>query len=334
MGSLADMQPCARCGSVHRPGDPRCPANLAGRSTLDAQLARDVDEQRVIDPLLGQMVGEYEVREVLGRGGMGVVYGGVQPVIGKPVAIKVLHSSLSHDPSGMKRFVAEARAVNRIRHRNIVDIFAFGALPDGSQYLVMERLDGRTLTDYLKERRTTGYADALAILPQVLDALEAAHQRNIVHRDLKPDNIFLCDQPAGAVLVKLMDFGIAKFADDTGASHMTKTGVPMGTPRYMSPEHCQGRGMDHRADIYSLGVILYRMFCGSEPFTGGTIMEVMLAHMTLPPPPPRQLATLPEELEGVILQCLAKDKSERPESVAALRALLLPLLDRLAAGGG
>ncbi|MBI5479404.1 MAG: protein kinase [Deltaproteobacteria bacterium] len=115
---------------------------------------------------------------------------------------------------------------------------------------------------------------------------------------------------------------------------MTKTGVPMGTPLYMSPEHCQGRGMDHRSDIYSLGVMLYRMFCGSEPFTGGTTMEVMLAHMTLPPPPPRQLATLPEELEGVILQCLAKDKAERPESVATLRALLLPLLDRLAAGGG
>ena len=146
----------------------------------------------------------------------------------------MLHSALSHDPSGMKRFVSEARAVNRIRHRNIVDIFAFGALPDGAQYLVMERLEGRTLTDYLKERRTTSYTDARAILAQVLDALEAAHQRNIVHRDLKPDNIFLCDQPGGGWLVKLMDFGIAKFADDTGSTHMTKTGVPMGTPLYMS----------------------------------------------------------------------------------------------------
>ncbi|MBI5479034.1 MAG: serine/threonine protein kinase, partial [Deltaproteobacteria bacterium] len=121
MASLAANQRCARCGSLHRPGDLRCPGSLAGSATLDAQLAGDVDERRVIDPLLGQMVGEYEVREVLGRGGMGVVYGAVQPVIGKPVAIKVLHSSLSHDPSGMKRFVAEARAVNRIRHRNIVD---------------------------------------------------------------------------------------------------------------------------------------------------------------------------------------------------------------------
>jgi eukaryotic-like serine/threonine-protein kinase len=319
---------------VHRPGDARCPGSPAGRAALDAELAREVDEERVIDPLLGQMVGEYQVREVLGRGGMGVVYGGVQPVIDKPVAIKVLHSSLSHDPSGMKRFVSEARAVNRIRHRNIVDIFAFGSLPDGAQYLVMERLEGRTLTEYLKRRRTTSYADARAILAQVLDALEAAHQRSIVHRDLKPDNIFLCDQPGGGVLVKLMDFGIAKFADDTGSTHMTKTGVPMGTPLYMSPEHCQGRGLDHRADIYSLGVILYRMFCGSEPFTGGTTMEVMLAHMTLPPPPPRSLATIPEALERILLRCLAKNKEERPASIADLRADLLPVLNRIAAEGG
>jgi len=131
-----------------------------------------------------------------------------------------------------------------------------------------------------------------------------------------------------------MDFGIAKFADDTGASHMTKTGVPMGTPLYMSPEHCQGRGLDHRADIYSLGVILYRMFCGSEPFTGGTTMEVMLAHLTMPPPSPRSLATIPAELERIVLKCLAKKKDDRPQSVAALREELLPVLDRLAAGGG
>jgi hypothetical protein len=287
---------------------------------------------RTLEP--GTMVGEYQVTGVIGEGGMGTVYSGVQPVIDKKVAIKVLKPAISHDPAEMRRFLAEARAANRIGHPNIVDIFSFGTLPDGSQYFVMEYLAGGSLDRLLAEKKILGYGEAQEILAQVLGALEAAHERKIVHRDLKPENIFVSDRPGGGATAKLLDFGIAKVTDDAGATGHTRTGVPMGTPLYMSPEQVKGRGVDPQSDIYSLGVILYRIFTGSVPFLGDSIYDVMTAHVSQAPVPPRQLvAQMPEELERIILSCLAKDKAERPASVTALRGTLLPLLGRLASAG-
>lgn len=280
--------------------------------------------------LVGKMVGEYQVTGRIGEGGMGTVYSGVQPLIGKRVAIKVLKPSLSSDEGLINRFISEARAVNQIGHPNIVDIFSFGALEDGSQYFVMEYLSGRSLYQFLAEQRPIGYADAHMVLVQVLDALEAAHHRGIIHRDLKPDNIFLADKPGGGYVVKLLDFGIAKFSDDAAVSNRTRTGTAMGTPVYMSPEQCRGRGIDHRSDIYSLGIILYEMFTCRVPFEAESSYEIISAHLTKLPPPPGTYAVLPPELERVILSCIEKDPARRPQSATDLRHALLSLLKQLA----
>ena len=284
--------------------------------------------------LIGKMVGEYEVTDIIGEGGMGTVYAGIQPLIGKKVAIKVLKPSSALQPGDDKRFLAEARAVNKIGHPNIVDVFSFGSFPDGAQYFVMEHLTGRSLARHLKEHQPLGYREAQGILAQVLDALTAAHERGIVHRDLKPDNIFLCDRPGGGFIVKLLDFGIAKFTDEDLRTAHTRTGLPMGTPHYMAPEQCRGKEIDHQSDIYSLGVILYEMFTGTVPFLGDSSFEVMSAHLADDPTPPSRIAEIPAELEQIILACLAKEKHDRPGRVDELAAVLLPLLARQAEAAG
>ena len=284
--------------------------------------------------LIGTMVGEYRVKRVIGEGGMGTVFAGEHPLIGKEVAIKVLKRSLSDDSDVVERFVAEAKAVNTIRHPNIVDIFAFGTLEDESQYFVMEHVAGQSLAQYVEDVETVAYPDGLAILRQVLDALQAAHDRGIVHRDIKPDNIYLGELPGGGFNVKLLDFGIAKFTEDGISTGHTRTGVPIGTPRYMSPEQCYGRDVDHRSDLYSLGVIMYQMFTGRPPFSAKSVYQLVDSHVHTPPVKPSTLVAFPLALERIILWCLEKDKTQRPGSVAELKEALLPVLEGLAAQQG
>jgi serine/threonine-protein kinase len=336
------MGTCPRCAAATDPTATfcgACGASLAAGAAVASAVAGSgampvVAASGRSDSLVGAMVGEYQVTTLIGEGGMGTVYGGVQPLIGKKVAIKVLRGELSRDPQVMLRFLAEARAVNRIGHPNIVDVFSFGAFPDGTQFFVMEHLQGRSLAAYLEEMKRLGYADACAIMGQVLDALEAAHQRDIVHRDLKPDNIFLVDRPGGGFIVKLLDFGIAKFTADRAMTGHTRTGVPIGTPLYMSPEHCRGRDVGPHSDIYSLGVILYELFAGSPPFTHESFYEVISAHLTAPPPPLHTRCDVPADLEAIVHRCLEKERDARFASVADLRAALMPLLEELAAAQG
>ena len=226
----------------------------------------------------GTVVGEYRIDSAIGRGGMGVVYSAIHPVIEKRVAIKVLHAQFSSDPALVRRFVDEARAVNRIRHDNIIDIFSFGQLPDGRHYFVMEYLEGTTLAEKI-ERGTLDMSQAPALLVQITDALDAAHGAGIVHRDLKPENIWLVSSRHGRQHVKLLDFGIAKLAS-AGDQNVTQTGIVMGTPHFMSPEQCYGRNVDHRTDIYAMGVILYRLYAGRFPFDGDTFTEIIAKHVT------------------------------------------------------
>ncbi len=280
--------------------------------------------------LVGTMVGEYKVTRVIGEGGMGTVFAGTQPLIGKEVAIKVLKASLSGDSDVVERFLAEAKAVNTIRHPNIIDIFSFGILEDESQYFVMEYMDGKSLATYLEEVTIVGYSDALEILTQVLDALKAAHDHGVVHRDLKPDNIYLGDHPSGGFHVKLLDFGIAKFTEDGISSGHTQTGVPIGTPKYMSPEQCYGRDVDHQSDLYSLGVIMYQMFTGQPPFSAKSVYQLVDSHVHTPPVKPSTLVDFPVDLEALILWCLEKDKASRPQTVSELQDRLLPILERRA----
>jgi len=272
----------------------------------------------------GYVVGEYRVRQVLGRGGMGVVYAGVQPLIEKRVAIKVLNAELSSDPALVRRFLDEARAVNRIRHPNIIDIFSFGQLVDRRQYFVMEYLEGRTLAERMQAGDLPA-AELPPLLGQICDALDAAHTEHIVHRDLKPENIWIVEPRRGRPFIKLLDFGIAKLLA-SGEQATTQAGVLMGTPQYMSPEQCHGRGIDHRTDIYALGVILYQLYGGTLPFRGETFAEVLTKQLTELPTPPSQHATIPTALDSLILRCLSKEAAARPQSARELGEALAAIL--------
>ena len=274
----------------------------------------------------GQVVGEYVVEQKLGEGGFGAVYRAIHPVIGKAAAVKVLHPQYSSNANVVSRFVSEARAVNQIRHRHIIDIFSFGSLADGRHYYVMELLEGVTLDDYLDHTGKLEPHEALPILAAVAKALEAAHDAGIAHRDLKPENIFLAVDDDGAVFPKILDFGVAKLLtlSGPGPMHKTHTGTPIGTPRYMSPEQCQGKKVDHRTDVYSFGVIAYRMLTGRLPFDANTALELMLMHVGTPPPRLSEVAEhIEPALDEPVLWMLEKEPTSRPASLSkAFDALL------------
>jgi serine/threonine-protein kinase len=276
----------------------------------------------------GEKVGEYVVTSKIGEGGFGSVFRAEHPLIGKQVAIKVLNRQYSSDPAMVQRFVAEARAVNQIRHRNIIDIFSFGRLPDGRHYYVMEFLDGRPLDQYVQQRGRIPLGEAIAILRGVARALDAAHGKGIAHRDLKPENVFLAFDEQGGIHPKLLDFGIAKLlttptTGDAKPSFKTRTGAPIGTPYYMSPEQCRGRDVDHRTDIYAFGCVSYRMLTGVYPFDGPDYMEILIKQINEEPRPPSHLvAELPMPVDDVVSWMLRKDPAERPPNLlSAVRAL-------------
>jgi serine/threonine-protein kinase len=274
----------------------------------------------------GTRVGEYEVEQVIGRGGFGVVYRATQPLIGKRVAIKVLSRKYSADHEIVSRFVSEARAVNQIRHRHIIDIFSFGQLPDHRHYYVMEHLDGEPLDTYIAARGPMSVPEALPILRAIARALDAAHAKGIAHRDLKPENIFLARTTDGddtELWPKLLDFGIAKLmGSDDALAHKTGTGVPIGTPYYMSPEQCRGRDVDHRTDIYSFGVLAYRMLTGTYPFEGDVIDILHKQMHETPESPSARNAALSHEADRAVLWMMQKDPAQRPSTaIAAVVAL-------------
>ncbi len=273
----------------------------------------------------GQKVGEYVIEAKAGEGGFGTVYRASHPLIGKIAAIKVLNRQYSSDPEMVSRFVAEARAVNQIRHRNIIDIFAFGALEDGRHYYVMEFLEGAPLDEHLDQGGALPLAEAIPILRAVARALDAAHAKGIAHRDLKPENIFLAHESDGAVFPKLLDFGIAKLLGSTagGAMHKTRTGAPIGTPYYMSPEQCRGRDVDHRTDIYAFGVVAYKLLTGVVPFDGDDYMDILLKQIGEEPIPPSTLnAALSPAIDEAIAWMMKKDPAARPPNlITAMRAL-------------
>ncbi len=271
------------------------------------------------DPLVGSTVGSFRVVRALGRGGMGTVYLAEHPVIGSRVAIKFLHESMAANPELVARFYDEARAVNRIGHENIVGIFDLSMLPPNRYYIVMEYLDGDALSTLLR-RGPMALPEAAAILLQLCDALQCAHDRGVVHRDLKPDNVFVLHR-RGAPFVKLLDFGIAKLRDaPTGAQ--TAAGMIVGTPEYMAPEQCDNRPIDARTDVYALGVMAYQMFTGVLPFTG-SITQLLMAHVRETPRPPRSVnGALPPALDDAILRALHKRPDDRFQDMGAFASAL------------
>jgi len=271
----------------------------------------------------GTVVGEYHVEGKLGQGGFGAVFKAAHPLIGKLVAIKVLSTRFSADREMVSRFIAEAKAVNQIRHRNIIDIFSFGQLPDGRNYYVMEYIDGEPL-DRRVARGPMSLPEAMPILRAIARALDAAHDKGIAHRDLKAENVFLGTDSDGAVYPKLLDFGIAKLmGPDDGIAHKTRTGAPMGTPYYMSPEQTRGRGVDHRTDLYAFGVLIYVMLTAKFPLDGDDYMTILMRQVTDEPPPASTYITgLPERVDQVIAWLMRKAPDERPpDLMTAVRAL-------------
>ncbi len=276
---------------------------------------------RAVDAIVGQTLGSFKILSLLGEGGMGRVYLAEHVLIGRRAAIKVLAAEIADKEEVVSRFFTEARAVNDIRHPNIVEVTDFGSF--GKQpYIVMELLDGETLEQRLARVRSLDLAAAARMMAQVASAVGAGHEHGMVHRDLKPANIFLRDHPDYPDFVKVLDFGIAKLlAPDRNVHHHTEMGMLIGTPAYMSPEQCLGdTHLDYHSDIYSLGVVLYEAVTGRLPFTAETAGRLIVCHVQEEPPAPESLnPEVSAAMSAVILKAMAKKPEQRFASMRELR---------------
>lgn len=291
------------------------------------------------DPLVGKVLeGRFRVLERLAAGGMGVVYRAEQIPLGRAVALKVLATKhdVALDESFSKRFFLEASAVARLAHPNTVVVYDYGKCEDGPYFLAMEYLEGGPLARRLRAQGPLTPAEAIHVGLQVCSSLADAHAQGLVHRDLKPDNVMLASRAGDPLFAKVLDFGLVKLVGELGPDQvgLTQSGVTMGSPRYMAPEQVRALAVDHRADIYSFGAMLYHMVAGAPPFAKGSAFDAMAAHVQTPPPPLR--TTWPgcpagPLLEGVILRCLAKDPNARFQSMPDLMLALRSCADE--AGG-
>ena len=284
-----------------------------------------------VDELIGRSVGSYVITKPLGKGGMGAVYAAEHPVIGSKVAIKFLHPQYATDKKIVDRFFNEARAVNVIGHDNILKILDLNVTEDNRHYFIMEYLVGRALQKLVEDAIPVPLSVAGPIMLQFCEALEAAHSHKIYHRDIKPDNVYLIVHKGRKNFVKVVDFGIAKLTDAGGQSTgQTQTGMVMGTPAYMSPEQAGGmtNRIDARSDIYSTGVLMFHMATGKLPFPGSSFGEVLIGHLQLPPPNPRELnPAIPAAYEAVILKALAKQQEARQQTMKQLEAEIKAVMD-------
>jgi formylglycine-generating enzyme required for sulfatase activity/serine/threonine protein kinase len=280
-------------------------------------------------PLSDQILRDYKIIRLLGKGGMGEVYLAEQLRVGRRlVALKVLSRACSEDPEITKRFENEAASAGRINHRNVVMIYESRVTEDGQIYVVMEYVDGNSLRHEIAERGALPVDEIVEIAKQICAGLTAPHRLAIVHRDIKPDNIMLSRDEEGTLIAKVLDFGIARLLEPGAEGAQTKTGVIMGTPFYMSPEQALGNTgdkIDPRSDIYSLGMVIYQMLTGRVAFESDSWMRVMYKHINERPVPPSQLRpqlSLFKELEQVVLKALEKDRDDRQQSVTELATQL------------
>lgn len=279
------------------------------------------EETKMAEDYAGKTLDKrYSIETLLGRGGMGSVYLGRHLIIGKRVAIKFLRSEFASSQDLVKRFYREAQAASAVEHRNIINVMDVGVSPNGEPFLVMEYLEGESLEALLSRKGPLDLAAACGVLEPTLSALSAAHAKGIVHRDLKPGNIFIVHEQGQPTDVKLIDFGISKFIGPDEQSKLTQTGTMLGTPAYMAPEQVRGDNeIDHRADLYSIGVILYEMLTGKLPFKGKHYNELLVNVLTGEPIPPREAREdFPEEAAPLLLKLLSRDPAERPANADAL----------------
>src|SRR5262249_15457839 len=300
---------------------PSCKRELKDELTIcpfDGQaLANGAENDPLVNTLLDD---KYRLDARVGEGGMGSGYRATHIQMEHTVAVKVLHSDLASDQVAVERFRREARAAAQIRHPNAVAVTDFGVTKnEGTAYLVMEFLEGGDLRRKIKKEKRLDCAEAIVIMSQACAALNAAHEKGIIHRDLKPDNIWLLESTNPYARVKVLDFGIAKLKATAEASNLTQKGMIVGTPYYMSPEHCRSEELDPRSDIYSLGIILYEMLAGKVPFEGSSPLQVMYKHNTEQPKPLSQVRPdIPPQIEKVVLKALEKRKEARQDSALEL----------------
>jgi len=268
------------------------------------------------DDLIGKVIGQYQIVEQIGKGGMATVYKAYQPAIDRHVAVKILPGEFANDPNFVKRFAHEAKAIAALEHPHILPVHDFG-FEDKLNYMVVRYVKGGTLSDLMG--KPMPYERVVQIISNMARALDYAHRRGVVHRDIKPSNILVDEH--GEVL--LTDFGIAKLIEDSSSTQLTATGSVLGTPAYMAPEQAQGQKIDGRTDIYSLGVVLYELLTGRPPYEAETPYAVVFKHVNEPLPLPRSInPDIPEPLEQVVLKAMAKEPEQRFETAGQMAQAL------------
>jgi serine/threonine protein kinase len=363
--TMSNIRKCPRCGSAHPASVTRCPRDT---SEPQAPVSYDFDEDEVTftrkpdsapvtarplvvgapaafteavegegvweksvarDVLVGKQLGDYVVKRRIGAGGMGIVYEGEHPVIGRKVAIKILRPDFA-EGSRSRDLASEARAAAAIRHRGIIDIFGFGSIPGLGQYLVMEYLDGAPLDEIIAQRAPMLEVEVVTVLDDLLGALGAAHAAGVIHRDLKPGNVFVVRDGSGNEYVKVLDFGLAKRAEaPNSTTPQTRASMMVGTPEYMAPEQACGQQVGPHTDLYAVGVIAFEMLTRRLPFEGPSPMAIAVHHVRTPPPLPSRYVDLNPELESLVMRLLAKTAEERPASAEAVRRELKVILKQL-----
>jgi serine/threonine protein kinase len=295
---------------------PKCSARYDAGATFcqkDGAILRLLEEEK--DPRIGQtLLDQFRIEERIGAGGMGAVYRARQVTVGRDVAIKILHPDLASNADAVRRFQREARISVALDHPNVVRVFLFGQLPDGSLYLVMELLRGRPLADLLRVEPRLSLQRVMYIMTQVCDGVGEAHEQGIVHRDVKPENVFLVSKGRDPDYAKVLDFGIARILKPEEQTVLTQSGLVFGTARYISPEGAAGEPTDARSDVYSLGVLAYQMLCGETPFEAPAPVTLLMKHIHEPAPPLRQRAggaQVPIGIADVVMRSLSKTPGGR-----------------------
>lgn len=326
------MKVCPQCGKQFSGKEQYCSRD--GTPLSDPQKAAAPVVQPK-DALTGRLVsGRYRVVAPLGAGAMGEVYLGRHEALKRQVAIKILRPEMADEGRTIQRFLLEARAACQLDHPNIVSIFDFGQDDDGRYFLVMEYVEGRSLREIGKEQGTFDQHRVVHLLEQLLAALEVAHGAGIVHRDLKPANIICTSRFDDPEFVKLLDFGLAKIlSDELISDTLTRAGCVVGTPSYMSPEQAVGKEIDHRSDLYTVGLMAYQLLCGYLPFYGKNMRELVYHHVSSPPRPLHTYPTIEvhPDLELLVHTLLAKKPEERFQSAGAGLKVLQSIVETIKA---